>query len=805
MQINTKPQRNKTNWLRLTALAGLSALAIFAFYQDAQAGPVTGGPGNTPYVKLGVYQGVLSIVPGGASDSVMEIGNAGRDIGSTGAINIHPDAATVTIASNFARFSDTGGGQTGLALTGSLCLEGSCLDVWADICTRVPTACSAGLSGTTNYLAKFTSATAIGNSGVSESGGYLQIGTGGTPTRLPTGTANVSQADTSSVLFSTSYNNPGIRVGNAGYVTMFGLQNPVPPGDPNGTTGADNYGAVFGLNSFYDGTSWYTKNPYIDPVSISIRARNIIFSSDDLNQAPTPGNYTPTERVRITGAGNVGIGQTVPGAKLAVNNPPAQPGKGGAATDTIYGFSSNGATISAEQSGTLATDWAGYFAGRLYARSSGTNSRTIVTEDSGQTKQTFLVNDLGGGGYSGSSVAGDSGLFFPLSNAFVIAPWSAATKGLRMDGDGSVAIGYSYSNARLTVNALNTGNAGSANDTIASYNNSVGNAIYGNQTNISGWAGYFEGGVNVNGRLCLGGACITQWSDVGGGGVGPGTTNQLAKFTGANTIGDSAIYENGGNVGIGNSAPAAKVVINDGVADNGNVNDTFGIYSNKSSSALYVKNATGWAGFFSGAVNIDAGTLNRDALTVYQNTPGNNDNTIYAQNASLSGFAGYFQGRVTIAGNLYLGGRLKPVTLNVCQVGTDNCLGEYLWTLSPSTTSAQYCYYTSPSASVPAACVNIFSSAPSNYCIAPDILINRTVAGRSLWSLSGCTGQEYQYPGYGAYGSGQACLDVDGPSGVSMTNYTSSSGCTAGGLVSSGFKVAGVLTQNIFSQAYELR
>jgi hypothetical protein len=43
--------------------------------------------------------------------------------------------------------------------------------------------------------------------------------------------------------------------------------------------------------------------------------------------------------------------------------------------------------------------------------------------------------------------------------------------------------------------------------------------------------------------------------------AGSGTLNRLAKFTAAGTVGDSAIFENGGNVGIGTASPAAPLSI----------------------------------------------------------------------------------------------------------------------------------------------------------------------------------------------------------------------------------------------------
>jgi len=90
-QEKNKATKN-SRWHLLSAL-GLGALVVFVVVQQVSAGPITGGYGNAPFSKLSVYQGVLSIVPGGAGDSVMEIGNAGRDIKSTGSINLFPGTA----------------------------------------------------------------------------------------------------------------------------------------------------------------------------------------------------------------------------------------------------------------------------------------------------------------------------------------------------------------------------------------------------------------------------------------------------------------------------------------------------------------------------------------------------------------------------------------------------------------------------------------------------------------------------------------------------------------------------------------
>lgn len=86
MRQKQKPQRQYASLASLI----LAGLAVFFVIQPSVAGPITNGPGNPPYAKVSVYQGVISIIPGGGTDSIMEIGNAGRDIASTGSIYLRP-------------------------------------------------------------------------------------------------------------------------------------------------------------------------------------------------------------------------------------------------------------------------------------------------------------------------------------------------------------------------------------------------------------------------------------------------------------------------------------------------------------------------------------------------------------------------------------------------------------------------------------------------------------------------------------------------------------------------------------------
>jgi hypothetical protein len=67
---------------------------------------------------------------------------------------------------------------------------------------------------------------------------------------------------------------------------------------------------------------------------------------------------------------------------------------------------------------------------------------------------------------------------------------------------------------------------------------------------------------------------------------GSGTTNYLPKFTGASTIGNSQIFDNGTNVGIGNVTPNRKFLVQEaGTSTSGNV---IGVRNDNSTSGAYI-------------------------------------------------------------------------------------------------------------------------------------------------------------------------------------------------------------------------
>lgn len=129
-----------------------------------------------------------------------------------------------------------------------------------------------------------------------------------------------NSSQNNAVIYSNSYNNPGFLLGNAGQATLFGFQY------SNNVNAGNDYAAALGINSAYNGTSWSTWNGYIQPETLLVGSSptggNMGFhflTSHGLNQAGTPGIYTPVEAMTITDAGNVGIGTTAPTQALEIN------------------------------------------------------------------------------------------------------------------------------------------------------------------------------------------------------------------------------------------------------------------------------------------------------------------------------------------------------------------------------------------------------------------------------------------------------------------------------------------------------
>jgi hypothetical protein len=150
-------------------------------------------------------------------------------------------------------------------------------------------------TGTTNYVPKFTGASAIGNSQIFDDGTSVGIGTAAPGSKLEVVSSTTQIADFSSPLVDGLVN---IRIYNSAQTTSSGT---APAAiELVGKRGSSNHGrhAWIGAEGV-DGTTFRTQ------IKFKVRAED----------SPYQWSTLPTQMV-IDGNGNVGIGTTSPGAKL---------------------------------------------------------------------------------------------------------------------------------------------------------------------------------------------------------------------------------------------------------------------------------------------------------------------------------------------------------------------------------------------------------------------------------------------------------------------------------------------------------
>ena len=139
-----------------------------------------------------------------------------------------------------------------------------------------------GGSGTTNYVPKFTASTTIGNSQIFDNGTNVGIGTASPSTLLAISKTGAGTIGPNLRLHNTSAR----QTGNSARIS-------------------------FAPNSDYTGTTTAAYIDVIDTEGIPANPSAMAFG--------VGAGGSPTERLRITSGGDVGIGTSTPGAKMEVN------------------------------------------------------------------------------------------------------------------------------------------------------------------------------------------------------------------------------------------------------------------------------------------------------------------------------------------------------------------------------------------------------------------------------------------------------------------------------------------------------
>ena len=199
--------------------------------------------------------------------------------------------------------------------TRTLTINGTAYDLSADRSWTI----AAGLSGsgTTNYVAKFTGTSSIGDSQIFDNGTNVGIGTASPTQKLDVnGNAVILgflQAGDASVLGAPSYGLIPTAIIGKSPAGVLDIRN------TNGTVNAGDTAGIIQFSVKGDATPGYT----VARIDVSTQTNTTTGNSGGgnikfLTSVGGTGAF-PTERMRITNTGNVGIGVTVPTVKLDVS------------------------------------------------------------------------------------------------------------------------------------------------------------------------------------------------------------------------------------------------------------------------------------------------------------------------------------------------------------------------------------------------------------------------------------------------------------------------------------------------------
>ena len=294
------------------------------------------------------------------------------------------------------------------------------------------------------------------------------------------------------------------------------------------------------------------------------------------------------------GDGNVGINDSSPTYKLDVNG-----------TFRVTGASVLG-TISSDfdpttnstyDLGENTNRWANIFADTFY----GAGSNITALNASALSSGTVPTARLGTG-------TADSSTFLRGDNTWVANASGTVTSVTA--GTGMTQSGTSTVNPTLNVIG-GTGITANAND-IAITNTAVSAGSYT----------YASITVDAQGRL----TAASSGTAPGGGTVtGTGTANYISKWTGTSSQGNSLIFDNGTNVGIGTNAPLGKLdIYESSTAVPLNTALRVGAYANDVGEGPFIDFVERWGGSYPnwivGRINeTDSPGSNRGALVFYTN------------------------------------------------------------------------------------------------------------------------------------------------------------------------------------------
>ena len=412
-------------------------------------------------------------------------------------------------------------------------------------------------TGTTNYVPKFTSASAIGDSQIFDNGTNVGIGTASPSQKLEVSGALVVGMTTPAPFWNALFKD--YSDGSGVYISSI-----------NG--GGGKY--IAGNAYYYNSTLWRSDKTVAS--AINLDNGTVVFYTNSGLTANT--DFTPSERMRITAAGNVGIGTTAPASLLHVA------GGNIMISNTVAAAAPVGGIVFKQTNST------GFDIAQIQGIAGATVVEGIITmstKDSGGTMNEHLrITSAGNVGIGTTApvgklhIAATTGVASPGSIALSIRDAGSSTFGFDFNlegvttGDlslmrtvsgvqsqvmtfdranGNVGIGTTAPQGQLSLNSQIT-NSGTP-LTYSTVQQNVLNGYYTTGESPNLYMRYFDI------------ACVGDGDGTNGGGNIRFLTNPVANDTAVERM--RINYD--GNVGIGTTSPATKLDVNGGInIPNGN-------------------------------------------------------------------------------------------------------------------------------------------------------------------------------------------------------------------------------------------
>jgi hypothetical protein len=285
-----------------------------------------------------------------------------------------------------------------------------------------------------------------------------------------------------------------------------------------------------------------------------------------------------SERARFDANGNLGIGSTTPGAKVdLVSTGTTTNGINVTADSLTTGFAANLSSTSTglTTGGLLNLDWSPGSAttatGDLLSLNVGVNGtlgNIFNVKDNGSSVFAVSQSQITANLPASFTAPGDTSFAYDINFTNPTASYIKSAAPLYIQA------GETFNSSDLTLSTYNQGNVIIDSDALQVNNAATvsGALTVGGETTLSNYT--TNGGVLYTngsgvvaqtsagtGTQCLLGGTTPTWGacSTGGGITGSGTTNFIPKFTSSSAIGNSLLYDDGTNVGIGSTVPTAKL------------------------------------------------------------------------------------------------------------------------------------------------------------------------------------------------------------------------------------------------------